>query len=63
MLLAVLCAVWRMQAQDAKQPYPRMAPMEQYRMDRDAEIALARSAAPSIHIEGCRGPGAGTEKL
>ena len=32
-------------AQDAK-PYPTMAPLEQYLMDRDAEIALARSAAP-----------------
>src|SRR6202021_1252510 len=45
--LAVLCAAWRMQAQDAKQPYPRMAPIEQYRMDRDAEVALARTAAPA----------------
>ncbi len=34
------------QAQDAKAPYPSMAPIEQYLMDRDAEIALARSAAP-----------------
>ena len=34
-------------AQDAKTPYPSMAPLEQYLMaDRDAEIALARSAAP-----------------
>ncbi|HEV2102779.1 MAG TPA: hypothetical protein VGR58_08365, partial [Candidatus Acidoferrum sp.] len=33
-------------AQDAKQPYPTMAPLEQYVMGRDAEIALARSAAP-----------------
>ena len=37
-------------AQDANQPYPpsysKMAPVEQYLMDRDAEIALARSAAP-----------------
>src|SRR5262249_47544620 len=27
-------------------PYPSMAPIEQYRMSRDAEIALARTAAP-----------------
>lgn len=27
-------------------PYPKMAPLEQYLMDRNAEIALARSAAP-----------------
>ena len=33
-------------AQDATTPYPKMAPLEQYLMDRDAEIALARSAAP-----------------
>ena len=36
------------QAQDAKNPYPRMAPLEQYLIaNRDAEIALARTAAPS----------------
>jgi hypothetical protein len=35
------------QAQDAKNPYPSMAPLDQYLIpDRDAEIALARSAAP-----------------
>ena len=33
-------------AQDAKEPYPAMAPIDQYLMDRDAEITLARSAAP-----------------
>ena len=33
--------------QDTKSPYPTMAPIEQYRMDRDAEIALARTAAPA----------------
>src|SRR5690242_6117642 len=33
-------------AQNAKEPYPNMAPVEQYLMDRNAEIALARSAAP-----------------
>ena len=32
--------------QDNKNPYPAMAPLEQYLMDREAEIALARSAAP-----------------
>jgi hypothetical protein len=35
------------QAQDAKNPYSSMAPLDQYLiLDRDAEIALARSAAP-----------------
>lgn len=33
-------------AQDAATPYPNMVPIEQYLMDRTAEIALARSAAP-----------------
>jgi hypothetical protein len=33
-------------AQNAATPYPKMAPIEQYMMERDAEIALARSAAP-----------------
>jgi hypothetical protein len=37
------------QAQDAKNPYPTsMAPLDQYLMERDAEIALARSAAPKF---------------
>src|SRR5215470_14121046 len=34
------------QAQHSKSSYSAMAPLEQYLMDRDAEIALARSAAP-----------------
>ena len=33
-------------AQNNKTLYPKMAPVEQYLMDRDAEIALARTAAP-----------------
>jgi len=42
----VLAAAWQAQAQDAKAPYPSMAPLEQYLMERNAEIALAQSAAP-----------------
>jgi len=34
------------QAQGDQNPYPTMAPLDQYLMDRDAEIAMARSAAP-----------------
>jgi hypothetical protein len=46
-LVLILGATWQAQAQDAKAPYPSMAPIEQYLMtDRNAEIALARSAAP-----------------
>lgn len=33
-------------SQDAATPYPNMAPIQQYLMDRTVEIALARSAAP-----------------
>jgi hypothetical protein len=33
-------------AQDVTTPYPGMAPVEQYLMDRSQEITLARSAAP-----------------
>ena len=32
--------------QTARTPYPAMAPLAQYLMTRDAEISLARSAAP-----------------
>lgn len=46
MLAAALCAPRSGYAQDAKSKYPSMAPVEQYLMDRNAEIALARSAAP-----------------
>ena len=45
-LVAALIATRPAVAQDPKEPYPKMAPVEQYLMDRDAEIALARSAAP-----------------
>ena len=49
-LVAALIASRPVAAQDAKQPYPNMAPIEQYLMDRDAEIALARSAAHEYGI-------------
>jgi hypothetical protein len=46
-LVIMLGATWQAQALDAKSPYPTMAPLEQYLIaDRDAEIALSRSAAP-----------------
>jgi len=45
-LVAALIARQPAAAQGSKEPYPTMAPVEQYLMDRDAEIALARSAAP-----------------
>src|SRR5690242_3949147 len=46
-LLVVLSADGSARAQDSKTPYSTMAPVDQYLMaDRNAEIALARSAAP-----------------
>jgi hypothetical protein len=46
-LLMTLATTYHAMAQDAKTPYPKMAPVDQYLMaDRAAEIALARSAAP-----------------
>ena len=44
-LLVLLTAACLARAQDAKTPYPSMAPLEQYLMERNAEIELARSAA------------------
>ena len=46
-LVVLLCAARPGCAQDAKKSYPTsMAPLDQYLMDRNAEIAMARSAAP-----------------
>ncbi len=45
-LVVVLGTAWQAQAQDAKAPYSSMAPLDQYLIERNAEIALARSAAP-----------------
>ena len=45
-LVVMVAASWQAQAQDAKAPYPSMAPLDQYLMERNAEMALARSAAP-----------------
>jgi hypothetical protein len=46
-LVIGLSAMWMAQAQDTKTPYPNMAPLDQYLMARNAEIELARSAAPA----------------
>src|SRR5246500_186582 len=46
-LVVVLSTAWQGRAQDANAQYPSMAPLDQYLMtDRNAEITLARSAAP-----------------
>jgi hypothetical protein len=46
-MLVVLGTAYQARPQDATTPYPKMAPIDQYLIaDRDAEIALARSAVP-----------------
>jgi hypothetical protein len=45
-LLVVLSMAYQARSQDATTPYPKMAPVEQYLMETNAEIQLARSAAP-----------------
>jgi hypothetical protein len=46
LLVIVVGVAWQANAQDAKTPYPSMAPLDQYLMERNAEIELAKSAAP-----------------
>ncbi len=47
-LVAPQGVVWQVQAQEASAPYLHLAPLDQYLMaDRNAEIILARSAAPA----------------
>ena len=53
-LIVVLTAISQAHAQTAATPYPEMAPVDQYLMPQQAEIVLARSAAPpsiSDHAE------------
>lgn len=45
-MLVVLGVTLQAQAQESKLPYPSMAPLDQYLTERNAEIALARGAAP-----------------
>ena len=46
-IVAILATASVARAQDVKNSYPSMAPLDQYLMEREAEIALARSAAPT----------------
>ena len=46
-LLVVMGTAWQAHAQAVKTAYPSVAPLDQYLMERNAEIALARSAAPA----------------
>lgn len=45
--LILACVSWQSPALAEKAPYPAMAPLSQYLMSEDTEIALARSAAPA----------------
>ena len=47
MLGAALSATWPAAAQDAKQPYPSMAPVEQYLMD----FATQKSPWPAAPLQ------------
>ncbi|HEY3740076.1 MAG TPA: hypothetical protein VGL53_09540 [Bryobacteraceae bacterium] len=47
LLLIALAAPWQVWAQSTGSAYPRMAPINQYMMTPDAEIAMAKSAAPA----------------
>jgi hypothetical protein len=52
-MLIGLAATWTLQV--AAQPWPERAPLEQYLMpSREAEVALARSAAPEAIASGAR---------
>jgi hypothetical protein len=46
LVILALGAARQARAADATTPYPSMPPLDQYLMERNAEIALARSAAP-----------------
>jgi hypothetical protein len=46
LLMFVMSAGGRANAQDTKTPYPNMAPLDEYLMARNDEIELAKSAAP-----------------
>jgi hypothetical protein len=45
-LASLVSIVVSTRAQEAERPYPKMLPLSQYLMDRNAAIAMARSAAP-----------------
>jgi hypothetical protein len=45
-MLIMLCASCQAYGQSTVTHYPKMAPLDQYLMEKNAEIALARSAAP-----------------
>ena len=45
-LILLLATLWQAQAQDSKTTYSSMPPLDQYLMERNAEIDLARTAAP-----------------
>jgi len=48
------CVSWQSPALADKVPYPAMAPVSEYLMSEDAEIVLARSAAPRSIADGAK---------
>lgn len=58
-LLVVLVTAYQAMAQDAKTAYPKMAPIEQYLMDRTADRAGTQRST-GVHLRRCRGLGSWT---
>src|ERR1700752_1496180 len=62
--VSMLFAARELRSQEAKTKYPQMAPFEEYLMlDRNAEIALARSAAPESISQDATRLGLGPARL
>jgi hypothetical protein len=62
-LVAALIAPPAAAAQDPKEPYPTMAPVEQYLMDRDAEMAIAPQRRSRRHLPRRLGRGSNPPRL
>ena len=56
-LIVALITVWQALAQDAKTPYPNMAPLDQYMMDRDAGDCSGTKCGSALHFQGRHGYG------
>ena len=62
-LVSLLNMTASTRAQEEERPYPKLLPLSEYLMDRNAAIALARSAAPGEHFKRCICFGAHAQRL
>ena len=63
-LVVMFGAAWLAKAQDAKTPYPSMAPLEQYMIaDRNEEIKTGAECCARFHLRRCRSLGPRTTWL